>query len=198
MRGRAHKLAFKRRRAGSTDYALRTKLLRSKLPQLVVRSSNRYIYVQVTNPMTSGDRVLTSASSKELVGFGWNLGSASIPAAYLVGYLAGLRAVGQGISSAILNMGLTTPTRGNKAFAVVGGAAEAGLKVPKEEAIFPPQDRLYGRHIADYIEKVREIAKQEEGAQPKHFSRFSKEGVDMEVEVKKAKETIKRAITKKD
>jgi large subunit ribosomal protein L18 len=197
MRGRAHKLAFKRRRTGSTDYALRSKLLRSKLPQLVVRSSNRYIYVQVTNPVTSGDRVLTSASSKELSGFGWTLGSASIPAAYLVGYLAGLRAVGQGISSAILNMGLTTPTRGNKAFAVVGGAAEAGLEVPKEEDVFPPRDRLYGRHIADYIGRVRE-AYAKQGAQPAHFSRFSKEGVDIEAEVKKAKETIKRTITKKD
>jgi len=193
MKGRAHKLVFKRRRAGSTDYALRTKLLRSKIPQLVVRSSNRYVYVQVTNPMTSGDRVLTSASSKELASYGWTLGSASIPAAYLVGYLAGLRAVGRGISSAILNMGLTTPTKGNKAFAVIGGAVEAGLEVPKEEDVLPTQDRLYGRHITDYIKRVRENnAKQE--IQLAHFSRISKENIDIEAEVKKAKEKIKRAI----
>jgi len=194
MKSTGHRLAFKRRRVGSTDYALRTKLLRSKLPQLVVRSSNKYVYAQVTSPATSGDRVLTSASSKELAAFGWTLGSASIPASYLVGYLTGLRAVSRGIPSAILNMGLTAPTKGNRAFAVMGGAVEAGLKVPRQEDVMPSKDRLYGRHIAEYVKKLREAATPE--ARSVHFSRISKEGVDIEAEVLKAKENIKRAMTK--
>jgi len=194
MKSSGRKLALKRRRAGSTDYALRTKLLRSKLPQLVVRMSNKYVYAQVTSPTPSGDKVLTSASSKELAKFGWTLGSASIPASYLVGYLAGLRAVSQGISSAILNMGLTTPTKGNRAFAAMGGAVEAGLKVPLQDDVVPSRERLYGRHIAEYVGKVREAATTE--ARPVHFSRIFREVIDIEAEVLKAKENIKRAITK--
>ena len=195
MSSAVHRLAFKRRRAGSTDYALRTKLLRSKLPQLIVRSSNKYVYVQVTSPTASGDRILTSASSKELATFGWRLGSASIPAAYLVGYIAGLRAIGLGIPSAILNMGLTTPTKGNRAFAAIGGAIEAGLNVPHQDDVMPSEDRLYGRHIAEYVKKVKEAATPE--ARLTHFSRFfAEEGVDIEAEVQKAKGSIKRSITK--
>jgi len=194
MKSTGHRLAFKRRRAGSTDYALRTKLLRSKLPQLVVRASNKYVYAQVIRPTTSGDRVLTSASSKELATFGWTFGPASIPASYLVGYLAGIRAVSRGIPSAILNMGLTTPTKGNRAFAVIGGAVEAGLKVPRQDDIMPSKERLYGHHIAEYVKKVREAATPE--ARPTHFSKIPKEGIDIEAEILKAKENIKRAITK--
>jgi len=194
MSSAVHRLAFKRRRAGSTDYALRTKLLRSKLPQLIVRSSNKYVYVQVTSPTASGDRILTSASSKELATFGWRLGSASIPAAYLVGYIAGLRAIDLGIQSAILNMGLTTPTKGNRAFAVIGGAIEAGLNVPHQDDVMPSEDRLHGHHISEYVKKVKEAATPE--SRPVHFSRISDEGIDIEAEVLKAKERIKGSITK--
>lgn len=185
------KLAFKRRRAGVTDYALRTRLLKSRIPFLVVRSSNRYVYAQIVSPTISGDRTFASASSKELVKFGWRLGFASTPAAYLVGYLIGLRAADLGISSAILNMGLSTPTKGNKVFAVVDGAIEAGLEIPRQEEASIPKERLYGKHIAEYIEKVRE--KSEPSIQ---FSKIIGETIDIEAEVLKVKEKMKSALKK--
>jgi large subunit ribosomal protein L18 len=188
-----HNLGLKRRRAGQTDYALRTKLLRSKIPQLVVRCSNRYMYAQVIRAEAAGDKVLTSASGKELAKFDWRLGSASIPASYLVGYLVGLRALELGITSAILNMGLSTPTRGNKAFAVVSGAVEAGLDVPRKEDVLPPKDRLHGRHVAAYIMKVRENPADTRSQQ---FSKITGEGTEVDAEVQKVRESIKRAVPK--
>ncbi|MBO3802618.1 MAG: 50S ribosomal protein L18 [Candidatus Brockarchaeota archaeon] len=185
------KLAFKRRRIGVTDYALRTRLMRGKLPFLVVRSSNRYVYAQIVRPDVTGDRTLSSASSKELGKFGWRLGLASIPAAYLVGYLLGLRAADSGVSSAVLDMGLSTPTKGNKAFAVVEGAVEAGMKVPRQEGGLIQKERLYGKHVAEYLEKVRE--KVEPSVQ---FSKVAGAGVDVEAEVLKAKENMRKAFAK--
>ena len=77
---------------------------------------------------------------------------------------------------------------------MIGGAVEAGLKVPRQDDVMPSKERLYGHHIADYVKKIREGATPE--ARPTFFSRISKEGIDIEAEMLKAKENIKRAITK--
>ncbi|MGQ9514534.1 MAG: 50S ribosomal protein L18 [Thermoproteota archaeon] len=191
MKTKSRKLAFRRRREGLTDYALRTKLLRSRLPFLVVRSSNRYVYAQIVSPAISGDRTFTSASSRELRRFGWRLGTASTPAAYLVGYLIGLRASNLGISSAILNIGLSTPTKGNKAFAVVDGTIEAGLQIPRKEDASIPKERLYGKHIVEYIEKVRAT-----GVPSVQFSKLFGESIDIEAEVHRVKEKMKSSFSK--
>ena len=48
----------KRRRKGLTDYRKRLKLVKSGLPRFVVRKTNRYIIVQITESKAGGDKVL--------------------------------------------------------------------------------------------------------------------------------------------
>jgi len=74
----------------------------------------------------------------------------NLPAAYLTGYLAGLRAIEAGLEEAVLDIGLKSATPGSKIFAVQEGAIDAGLDVPHNESVFADWERTRGEHIAEY------------------------------------------------
>ncbi len=103
-----------------------------------------------------GDRVLVAATATELKKFGWTRSTSNVSAAYLAGWLAGKRALQKGIESAVLDMGLRRPSRGNKTFAALKGLLDAGVEIPHGEGIFPSEDRIQGTHInaQDDFEKV--------------------------------------------
>ena len=101
-----------------------------------------------------GDKVLAAASSNELKALGWNAATGNIPAAYLTGYLAGKRAVSNGIEEAVLDIGLKEPAKGAGCFAALKGMLDAGIDVPHGEEIIPSEDRLMGRHIREDMEKI--------------------------------------------
>ena len=137
-KGANYRVPYRRRREKKTDYAARRILATSEYPRFVVRVSNKEITVQVTKSEIEGDYVLVNASSQELKAkYGWKASGKNIPAAYLIGYIAGKKALGEGISIANLDMGLKRVTTGNKVFAVVQGANDAGLEIP---ALFEPLD----------------------------------------------------------
>ncbi len=153
------RIRFKRRREGRTDYKVRLNLLKSRRLRLVVRKTSNNITAQIVNYLPEGDEVMASADLVQLRReFGWQ-GGANVPAAYLVGYLVGVRARKHRIADAVLDMGMHSSTKGNKIFAVVKGARDAGLQIPCDEGMFPSEDRLKGRHISESIEKQVEAVK---------------------------------------
>ncbi|MEM5870116.1 MAG: 50S ribosomal protein L18 [Candidatus Aenigmatarchaeota archaeon] len=152
-----YKMPFKRRRLGKTNYKKRLKLLLSKKPRLVVRRSLKYVLAQIIEFSPKGDKTLVAASSKELKKLGWDFACDNLPAAYLTGLLIGKKALAKGIKEAILDSGLYSSTKGNRIFAVVKGARDAGLEVPVDEEILPTEERIKGMHIANYLEKFKSI-----------------------------------------
>jgi len=147
------RLALKRRRLGLTDYRLRQKLVLSGKLRLVVRVSNKYIYASIVESKLGGDKVLVSACSKELKKFGWNLSFKNLPSAYLTGVLLAKKASKLGIQEAILDIGLASPTKGNRIFTLAKACNDYGLKVPIGEEVIPDEDRIKGKHIVDYMKQ---------------------------------------------
>ncbi|MEM0079330.1 MAG: 50S ribosomal protein L18 [Nitrososphaerota archaeon] len=146
----------RRRREGLTDYRVRLKLVKSGIPRLVVRKSNRYITVQVVNSKAGGDETLVTITSKILRKYGWRASTKNIPAAYLTGLLAGLVAKKRGVEKAIVDIGLYTPVSGSRVFAAVKGFIDAGIDVPVGEEKIPGEERIKGFHISSYYNMLRE------------------------------------------
>jgi len=172
MRRRILKLPLKRRRLEKTDYRIRKRLISSGRPRAVVRRSLTGIYVQIIEYDPKGDRVICASSSHDLKPFNWKYKGDTTPAAYLVGYLAGKKALSKGISSCILDIGVYSPSRGARVFSVVKGLIDAGVEVPHSDEVLPDESRIYGEHISKEIrpEVMRikdEIDKHEHGAEVK-------------------------------
>ena len=87
----------KRRKKGKTNYRRRIGLLKSEMPRVVIRKSNKYISIQYVKSNGAKDKVVVGASSKELIKYGWpeNLAGSlkSVPAAYITGYLTGKKII---------------------------------------------------------------------------------------------------------
>jgi large subunit ribosomal protein L18 len=152
--GPRYRVARRRRREGKTDYRKRINLIKSGEPRAVVRRSARSISVQFVKYNPKGDEVIVCANGLELEKFGWNKSAANTQAAYLTGYLAGKRAKSVGVESAVLDIGLYSPTRGSKIFASLKGLIDAGVNVPHNENILPTQERITG------VQKGEEVKSQ--------------------------------------
>ncbi|MFQ6085776.1 MAG: 50S ribosomal protein L18 [Candidatus Bathyarchaeia archaeon] len=150
VRGRSYISKPRRRRTGKTHYGRRKKLIQSRLPRLVLRISNKHTAVQFIEAKIVGDRVLASAHSRNLREFGWRGPCNNMPAVYLTSLLASLRARGEGIRKAILDIGLRSPTSGAKVFASLKAASEAGLDMSYDSKVLPTEERITGQHIAQY------------------------------------------------
>ena len=150
VKGSQYNLRYRRRRSGTTDYRKRKRLVLSGLPRLVVRPANKHITVQIVEAQATGDRVLASAHSSELKEYAWKGPGGNLPAAYLTGLLVGVKAKSKGVEKAILDLGLFTHSKGTRILSSVKGALDAGLNIPHDEEILPGEERLTGKHIADY------------------------------------------------
>lgn len=156
-KGPRYRVPYRRRREKKTDYAARRVLATADRPRVVVRVSSKNILVQVVRSAIEGDYVVAQTSSKELKkSYGWVASGKNVPAAYLLGLLAGKKAKAAGVEHAILDMGLKRATAGNKVFAVVKGALDAGLDVPCDSDIIPPPERINGSVIAEYAEQMED------------------------------------------
>jgi large subunit ribosomal protein L18 len=143
-------IPFRRKREGKTDYKKRLGLLKSKSLRLVIRKSNKHIIAQLVSYSDNGDKVEESVSSNNLKEQGWDKNTGNIPAAYLTGLLIGKKANGK---KAILDLGLQSPKKGSRLFAVLKGAIDGGLVVNSDDQIFPSEDTLSGKHISEDIVK---------------------------------------------
>lgn len=147
----AHKstfvVPFRRRKEGKTNYAKRIGMLRSGLPRLVVRKTSKHIIAQFAQFDPAGDKTLVHVNSRRLESFGWKAGKKNLPAAYLTGLLAGVKAKGKKVDSAILDIGFAMPHLKGWWASALKGAIDAGIKIPVGENTLPSEDRISGKHI---------------------------------------------------
>lgn len=168
-RGARFKVPNRRRREGKTNYRKRLKLLLSKKPRLVVRITNKRVIAQIIEYRPQGDHVIVSVDSTKLCELGWKGDLNNTPASYLTGILIGKKALECGIKETILDIGLRSPTKGARVFAVLRGAVEAGLEIPHNEEILPDDERVFGKHIAEFYRQC-----------PERFAEYEKRGLSPE------------------
>ncbi len=147
------KVGFRRRREGKTNYKKRLNLLKSNMHRLVVRKTNNYIIAQLVEFNPEGDRTVVHVNSRDLEKFGWKAGKKNLPAAYLTGLLAGVKAKKLKIDKAILDIGFAIPKRKGWWASALKGALDAGLKMPAGEKALPSDERTSGKHIELFAKK---------------------------------------------
>ncbi len=144
------KVPHRRRREQKTDYQQRRKLLQSGKPRAVVRTSNRNTKTHLAHFEREGDENTAHAVSKELEEYGWVHNTGNLPAAYLTGFLTGMKA---DEDEAVLDLGIKEKKNGGRIFAAVQGMNDAGLKVPVGEEAVPEEGRLRGEHIQEMMDE---------------------------------------------
>ncbi len=191
--GPSYKVPFRRRRESKTDYHARRRMVGSGRPRLVVRKTGTRIIVQLMEALPEGDRSVAAADSRQLKQFGWNAGIKNIPAAYLTGFLAGHRAIKNGVTAAIVDIGLTTPIPGSRIFSAVRGVIDAGITIPCSDKMFPEEKRIRGEHIANY---AKDLSDNQPTTFKRQFGDISKGRVDLTI-LPNLYETTKKKISSK-
>ncbi|MFX1325958.1 MAG: 50S ribosomal protein L18 [Promethearchaeota archaeon] len=175
-KGPRYRKSFRRRSEGRTDYHKRAKLLKSRKLRVVVRVSNNQTRIQIVQSKLGGDKILVSSFSKELASkYGWNANSGNLPASYLTGYLAGMRAKKKDIKEAIFDLGIFYHR--NRVLAACKGVLDAGVQIPYREDFFPDslEERIRGNHIESY---ARELKSEDSEKFEKLFSGYLNKKVD--------------------
>ncbi|MFB6209667.1 MAG: 50S ribosomal protein L18 [Candidatus Nanohaloarchaea archaeon] len=145
-----YEVPFRRRREQKTDYKLRKNLIKSGKPRAVVRVSNNHTRVHLAHYQREGDVNEAQTLSRELEDFGWENHTGNLPAAYLTGYLAGMKAESD---EAVLDIGLREKNKGGRMFAALKGLIDAGVEIPAGEEVFPDESRIRGEHIEEMTDK---------------------------------------------
>jgi len=180
---------FRRRREGKTDYRIRKSLVISGKPRLVARCTLRNVIAQIVIAKPHGDEVLVSAHSRELKKYEWKAPLGNLPSAYLTGLLCGVKAKKKGLKEAILDLGLHSPSKGARVFAVLKGVLDAEISVPYSEDKIPDQKRIECEHIVQYAKSLASSNSEEYQSRfseylkqnfppedlPKYFSKTKKE-----------------------
>ncbi|MBU0930167.1 MAG: 50S ribosomal protein L18 [Nanoarchaeota archaeon] len=153
MATKNYTVKYRRKLNGKTDYRNRLLLLKSMKTRLVIRKSLNNIHVQFVSFDKSGDKIVAAANSKELEKkYGWKFSTGNVPAAYLTGYLCGIKAKHKNIKDAIVDLGLQNT--GERLYAVLKGVLDAGINVPHSNEIIPKDDRIYGIHITNFVKSA--------------------------------------------
>jgi len=152
--GPNYRVKLRRRREQKTDYYKRYIYVINNATRLVVRRTNKHIIAQIVKFSPKGDIIIAAAHSIELAKkYGWKGDTNNTPAAYLTGYLLGVRALKAGIKEAVADIGLFAPIKGNRIFTIIKGAIDAGLSIPVGD-IGVKEDRIKGIHISQYAQKL--------------------------------------------
>lgn len=176
-KGSHYNVPFRRRREGKTDYKKRKGLVLSKSPRLVARASLKHAYAQIVRAEADGDKTVASAHSRELIKmYDWKSSCGNVPAAYLTGLLCGYRAIAKNVKRAVLDIGLHSPSKGSRVFAVLKGVIDAGLEVPHSEEKLPDKKRIEGRHIVNYAKRLSSSSEEHEHI----FSSFANKELSLE------------------
>lgn len=179
-RNKIASVPFRRKRQGRTNYRKRLKILMSSKYRFVIRKSLKNFQASIIEYKPQGDKTLFTVSSKALDKLGWKGENGNVPASYLIGLLAGKKAVEKGIGEAILDMGFNQSTKGSRLYAALAGAIDAGLKIPFSPDILPSKERISGEHIAKYAGTLKNDAERYQ----KQFSAYLKKGLNPENIVK--------------
>ncbi|CAK5058912.1 unnamed protein product [Meloidogyne enterolobii] len=192
---------FKRRRLGKTDYYARKRLTvqdknKYNTPKyrLIVRFTNKRVTAQIAYSRIQGDIIVNAAYSHELPRYGIKLGLTNYAAAYATGLLLARRH--------LQKLKLDSVYKGKEE--VDGEYYDVEGSNPNPESRFfgfdneskqynaeAHRDRIFGKHVADYMKYLKE---QDEEAYKRQFSKFLKEGIEpdsIEGIYKKAHEAIR-------
>lgn len=173
IKGNIYTVAFRRKREGRTNYKKRLKILVSNKNRFVVRKSLTNLQVSIVKYKPNGDEIMFTIDSKSLTKLGWKGSNGNLPSAYLIGVIAGKKAIEKGISEAILDLGFNTSSKGSRLYAALAGAVDAGLKIPCNPDVFPSKERLAGEHIANYAHSL----KNNKSTYDRQFSNYTKKGL---------------------
>lgn len=150
------KTMHKRRRAeGKTDYKTRMVMLKSMMPRVVFRKTNRYIIGQMIKSKEAQDSVVIGIDSRELIKYGWKKSGSikSMPAAYLTGFLLGKKiADKEGKKKVIFDIGLLRSSAKSRIYGFLKGLVDAGVEIKCNEKVFPDEQRISGKHLKNGIE----------------------------------------------
>jgi large subunit ribosomal protein L18 len=150
----------KRRRAGKTDYKARLLMLKSKLPRIVFRKTNKYIILQYIESKEAEDKVIYGISSKKLLEFGWPKELAGSLKSLAACYLSGL-ALGKMIKDrygeieTILDLGLLRNKPKGRAYAAVKGLADIGIKIKYGKDMLPDENRIKTSSELKNIDEIK-------------------------------------------
>eukprot|EP00741_Cyanophora_paradoxa_P015308 tig00000194_g14777.t1 len=185
--------------------------------RLIVRITNRDVITQIAQAKIEGDEILCAAYAHELPRYGIVNGLTNYSACYATGLLLARRmltklgladkykgqtevngedfhveaiADGPRPFRALLDVGLTRTTTGNRVFAAMKGACDGGIDVPHSETRFPGYDeegkslktevlraRILGGHVSDYMATLK---KEEPEKYKQLFSKYIKAGIKPE------------------
>ncbi len=175
-KGKIFSVPFRRKRQRRTYYKKRLKILISNKFRFVVRRSLNNLQVSIIEYDVKGDKVLFTINSKILSKFGWKGNNGNLSSAYLVGLLAGKKAIENGVKEVILDLGFSSSIKGSRFYAALAGAVDAGLKIPFNLGVLPPKDRLSGEHVSKYAL----ILKNDKTKYNAQFSNYLKKGLNPE------------------
>ncbi|MBU2560115.1 50S ribosomal protein L18, partial [archaeon] len=137
-------------------------------PRLVIRITSRHVTAQMVEYDTKGDRIITSAHSKELEGYGWKGSTSNTSAAYLTGLICGMKAKEKGAKEAVLDIGLQVAS--SKIFAALKGVLDSGIEVPHSDEVLPDENRIKGEHVAAHAGLIKD--------KKIRFSKYLERGLD--------------------
>ncbi len=155
----AERTIKKRRRENKTDYSLRFSLLKSKVPRIVIRRTNKYFIVQAVEVHESQDKTILGITSKDLLEQGWDkkyTGSLkSVPAAYLTGILFAHKLLEKNKENKfILDLGMARHIKGNRIYAVAKGLVDGGLDINLGKEAVPSNERLNAEHLKPEVKAI--------------------------------------------
>jgi len=162
-------VVYRRKRQGRTNYRKRLLLLQSRKPRLVIRKTNKQILLQLVEYAPGGDKVVFGVNSLALKKLGWAYSCKNLPACYLAGLMMAKKAIAKKANSAIVDAGLQSPVAGSRIYAAVKGVIDGGMNIPVSEEVFPPEERLNGKNIADFYSLNKN---------PVQFAAYKKSKVD--------------------
>ena len=153
----------RRRKESKTDYSKRLKLLKSGLPRIVFRKTNKYLIAQYIISEETKDKVKIGMTSKILTKYGWPndfKGSLkSIPAAYLMGFLIGKEITKNKKENPIADFGMLRVLPKSKIYAFLKGLVDSEVKIKYKEENFPKDERLFGKHLkkdfSEFFNKIK-------------------------------------------
>lgn len=139
-------LKKKRRLENKTNYLKRLNLLKSGIPRLVLRKTNRYLISQYIESYQAQDKVVFGVDSRKLVKYGWpeNLKGSlkGVPAAYLLGFLVGKKIVADKLKTPVIDLGLYRVIPKTKIHSFIKGIIDSGVKIKDDKENFPEEERI--------------------------------------------------------
>lgn len=145
----------RRRKEFRTDYKKRFALLKSGMPRIVFRKTDKYLIVQYVKSKEAQDKIVFGIDSRELLRYGWPKDKKenikSTPASYLIGYLIGKKILLKKLEKPIVDFGMARVIHKTGAYAFIKGLVDSGIKIECNKETFPEESRIKGEHLKTKI-----------------------------------------------